>query len=78
MNIMIRKLGCWLTPAVLAHSTAVWAQDKPPGYPVRPIRIVISVAPGAGADMVARLTAQILSDRWGQTSWSTPGPAGAE
>lgn len=76
MNIMIRKLGCWLTPAVLAHSTAVWAQDKPPGYPVRPIRIVISVAPGAGADMVARLTAQILSDRWGQNVVVDPRPGG--
>ena len=76
MNIMIRKLGCWLTPVVLAHSTAVWAQDKPPGYPVRPIRIVISVAPGAGADMVARLTAQILSDRWGQNVVVDPRPGG--
>ena len=76
MNIMIRKLGCWLTPVVLAHSTAMWAQDKPPGYPVRPIRIVISVAPGAGADMVARLTAQILSDRWGQNVVVDPRPGG--
>ena len=61
---------------MLAHSTAVWAQDKPPGYPVRPIRIVISVAPGAGADMVARLTAQILSDRWGQNVVVDPRPGG--
>jgi tripartite-type tricarboxylate transporter receptor subunit TctC len=70
MNTIVRKLGCWLTPVVLAYSTmstAALAQDKPPGYPVRPIRIIIAVAPGAGADMIARATAQLLSDRWGQS-----------
>lgn len=76
MNIMIRKWGCWLTPAVFAYSTAVLAQDKPPGYPVRPIRIVIGVAPGAGADMVARMAAQIISDKWGQNVVVEPRPGG--
>lgn len=76
MNIIIRKLGCWLTPSVLAYSAAVLAQDKPPGYPVRPIRIIIGVAPGAGADMVARATAQLLTERWGQNVVVDPRPGG--
>ena len=76
MNTMIRKLGCWLMPAVLAYSSTVLAQDKPPGYPVRPIRIIIGVAPGAGADMVARATAQLLTDRWGQNAVVDPRPGG--
>jgi tripartite-type tricarboxylate transporter receptor subunit TctC len=76
MNIIINKLGWWLTPAVLACSTASLAQDKPAGYPVRPIRIIIGVAPGAGADMVARATAQILTDRWGQNAVVDPRPGG--
>jgi tripartite-type tricarboxylate transporter receptor subunit TctC len=66
MNTVIRKLGCWLTPVLFACSTAALAQDKPAGYPVRPIRIIIGASPGAGADFVARLTSQMLSDRWGQ------------
>ncbi len=76
MITMIGKLGCWLTPAVLAYSATVLAQDKPPGYPVRPIRIIIGVAPGAGADMVARATAQLLTDRWGQNAVVDPRPGG--
>ena len=76
MNTGITKLGCWLTPVVLTYSMAVLAQDKPPGYPVRPIRIIIGVAPGAGADMVARATAQILTERWGQNAVVDPRPGG--
>jgi tripartite-type tricarboxylate transporter receptor subunit TctC len=66
MNTVLRKLGCCFTPVLLASGTAAFAQEKPANYPVRPIRIIISVAPGAGADFVARLTSQILSERWGQ------------
>ncbi len=76
MNTLIRKLGAWLVPAVLACSTAALAQEKPAGYPVRPIRIIIGVAPGAGADMVARATAQILTERWGQNAVVDPRPGG--
>lgn len=79
MNTMIRTCGCCLAPALLILGTVgtpVLAQDKPAGYPVRPIRIIISVAPGAGADMVARLTAQILTDAWGQNVVVDPRPGG--
>ncbi len=76
MNTRIRKWGCWLMPGWLAYCTMALAQDKPPGYPVRPIRIIIGVAPGAGADMVARLTAQLLTDRWGQNAVVDPRPGG--
>lgn len=76
MNTLIIKMGWCLAPAALACSAAVYAQDKVPGYPVRPIRIIIGVAPGAGADMVARATAQILTDRWGQNAVVDPRPGG--
>jgi tripartite-type tricarboxylate transporter receptor subunit TctC len=77
MSTITRRLACWLTPAVLACSTAVLAQDKSTGYPARPIRIIISVAPGAGADFMARAAAQILSDRWGQNAVVDSRPGGA-
>jgi tripartite-type tricarboxylate transporter receptor subunit TctC len=76
MRLAVWKLSCWLTPAVLACSAAAFAQEKPAGYPSRPIRIIISVAPGAGADYVARTTAQILMDKWRQNVVVEPRPGG--
>jgi tripartite-type tricarboxylate transporter receptor subunit TctC len=79
MNTLVRKLGSWLTPALLAYSaisTVAQAQEKPPSYPLRPIRIIIAVAPGAGAAMIARATAQILGDRWGQNAVVDSRPGG--
>jgi len=55
-----------LMTAALASSATAFAQDKPANYPTRPIRIIISVAPGAGADMVARMTSEIIESAWGQ------------
>ena len=52
MNTIIRKLGCWLTPVLCACSTVALAQDKPAGFPVRPIRIIIGTSPGAGRGVV--------------------------
>ncbi len=65
------KLTCWLAPALLACHGAVLAQaasDKPGGYPSRPIRIIVAVAPGAGGDAMARIAGQMLSDRLGQNA----------
>ena len=68
-----------LALATITPSTAVLAQDKPADYPTRPIRIIISSAPGAGGDMVARMNAEILRDAWGQNVVvdSRPGGSGA-
>jgi tripartite-type tricarboxylate transporter receptor subunit TctC len=68
MSVTIRSLAGWLTSIVLAYNGAAIAQDKPAGYPVRPIRLVLSVAPGAGADAIARAAAQMLTDSWGQNA----------
>jgi tripartite-type tricarboxylate transporter receptor subunit TctC len=68
MNRVSRSLAFLLTSAVLAYSGVAVAQDKPANYPIRPIRLVLSVAPGAGADVIARAAAQMLTDAWGQNA----------
>jgi tripartite-type tricarboxylate transporter receptor subunit TctC len=73
---MIRKLGYWLTPAVLACSTAALAAEKPGGYPDKPIRYIIGASPGAGAEFVARIVSKILTDEWGENVVVDPRPGG--
>jgi tripartite-type tricarboxylate transporter receptor subunit TctC len=76
MNGAMSKWRYGLASALLIYGATALAQDKVPGYPVRPIRIIIGVLPGAGADMVARATAQILTERWGQNAVVDPRPGG--
>ena len=77
MNAAIRTLGYRLMPMALVWGAAVCAQEKPADYPSRPLRIIIAVAPGGGADYIARATAQLLSERWGQNAVVDSRPGGA-
>jgi tripartite-type tricarboxylate transporter receptor subunit TctC len=51
-----------LAAVLLLACASVAAQ----GYPDRPVRILVGYPPGGGTDLVARLVAQPLSERWRQ------------
>ena len=76
MKSVIGMLARGLMTAALGVATVALAQDKPPNYPTRPIRIMITVSPGAGADFVARGAAQLLTDKWGQNAVVDSRPGG--
>jgi tripartite-type tricarboxylate transporter receptor subunit TctC len=66
MKLAWRALSLYCTTAAVLSSVAL-AQDKAASYPTRPIRLIVTVAPGAGADTIARAAGQMLSDHFGQT-----------
>ena len=49
-------------PVPLAHFTA--AADQ--AWPTRPVKFILTLGPGSGADIGARLLADRLGQRWGQ------------
>jgi tripartite-type tricarboxylate transporter receptor subunit TctC len=50
----------------LAHSVLTWAQ-APENFPLKTVTIVVPFPPGGGTDVGARLIAQKLSAKWGQS-----------
>ena len=81
MTATIRRLASVLAIALFVGHGAATAQHKDKGmqYPVRPVRLIVSVAPGAGADAMARAAAQFMTDAYGQQVVvdNRPGASGA-
>jgi tripartite-type tricarboxylate transporter receptor subunit TctC len=46
--------------------TSAFAQSPSPSWPQRPVKFIVSLGPGSGADIGARLLAERLTTRWNQ------------
>ena len=52
--------------------------DPAAGYPARPIRFLVPIAPGGSSDGMARILAQKLTENWGQQVLVDNRPGGSE
>jgi tripartite-type tricarboxylate transporter receptor subunit TctC len=62
-GVFTMRAGIFLLGLVVASSAMVPARAD---YPDRAVRIIVPVAAGGGVDVMARMLAQKLSERWGQ------------
>ena len=62
MHIAVKTIVAFCS----AMSVAAAYAQSPKDYPKRPIRIILTVAPGGGSDITARSIGQKLTDAWGQ------------
>ena len=62
------KTSFWIANAsTLAVCLSGVVFSAEPQFPNRPVRLIVPVVPGGGTDLVSRLVAQRLGERWGQT-----------
>jgi tripartite-type tricarboxylate transporter receptor subunit TctC len=69
MTVTVKTTGpvTALIAALLMLPLLMAGQTKAQTWPNRPVRLIVTLGPGSGVDIGARLFADKLSQRWGQT-----------
>ena len=62
----LRSTACCLAASLVVTSTIASALAADARYPNRPLRIIVTTAPGGGPDIMARLIGQRLAETLGQ------------
>ncbi len=65
MTHLLRAFAIVL-PALTLPTLLAQAQPSPGAWPQRPVKFILPLGPGSGADIGARLVAEKLAARWGQ------------
>ncbi len=63
----MKTLFLMMVLASVGVTSVAAAQQKPSGYPSRPVRILVGTPAGSGSDVMTRAVAQKLSERFGQS-----------
>lgn len=75
MSNMIRSCLAWLRASplpfciafsLLPFSFSPGAAAAEPGYPTKPVRVLVGFSPGGATDVAARIIGKKLSETWGQ------------
>ena len=67
MNRITILAKCGMLALLASAAAMAHAQEKPRDYPRKPIRIVVGIAPAGGLDLMTRVGAQKMSERWNQS-----------
>jgi tripartite-type tricarboxylate transporter receptor subunit TctC len=62
-----RTLAAFAAAALAALGAVRAEAQSPANWPTKPVKLVVPFAPGAGADIGARLAADVLSRKWNQS-----------
>ena len=57
----------WIVVSGVASLAAAQAQTLRPGYPNKPVRLLVGNAPGGGIDITARFVAQKVGEKWARS-----------
>ena len=66
---MRRVVNAIVTAGAVAVAVSASAQPKstlPAGYPARPIRVIVTISPGGGPDVVVRMVSKVVQEKLGQ------------